>query len=263
MTHPTGDPLLETPGLEAALVAFRDGVRAALGDDVLGIYVSGSLVMGDFEPVSSDIDFLAVTRGPVGAAAIERLSALHARLPQPWGGRLEGEYAALAQFSAAGVAGECPSVSPEAGFQAAVSGQFTAENLAAMRERSITLVGPHPRELLPAVDAAVLGAAFRAYLEELSGELKEVDAGGVAIPLERLASAALNVARCLYGLRTGHIATKREGARWLAHEEPELEAALSAALAVRHGSREPVSVGSLFAALPALRRHAVSGAHYT
>jgi hypothetical protein len=251
---------LETPGLEPALVAFRDGVRAALGEQLLGIYISGSLVMGDFEPASSDVDFLVVTRGPLDAGPIERLAALHTRLPEPWGGRLEGEYSPLAQLSASGVVGACPSVSPVSGFRSAVSGQVTAENVAAMRERSITLFGPHPRELLPAVNAGELRAAFRADLAELADELVEVDATGASRAVEALASAALNVARCLYGLRTGHISTKREGAVWLAQEEPALDVGLGAALAVRRGVRDAVTAGSLYAALPELRRHAVTGA---
>lgn len=262
MTHATGDPLRELPGLETTLTALRDGVRVALGDDLLGLYVSGSLVMGDFEPASSDIDFLAVTSAPPADTAVSRLAALHARLPDPWGARLEGEYASLLQFSPAGIDGGCLSVGLGRSLRVDAVGEFTAENLAAMRDRSITLVGPHPRSLLPAVDAATLAAAFRAYLGELQARLFEVDAAGAAIPIERLAAAALNVARCLYGLQSGHIATKREGAAWLAREAPDLEPALIAALDVRRGARDATSAGNLCGGLPALRRRAVTGAHF-
>ena len=76
--------------IRQVLAEFRDGVRSALGENLIAIYVNGSLTMGDFEPASSDLDFLVVIRQALtddeirqlDAALREYLSGLLAR-PRP------------------------------------------------------------------------------------------------------------------------------------------------------------------------------------
>ena len=54
-----------TPYAEAnaAVEALLDGVKETLGEQMVGLYLYGSLASGDFDPQTSDIDFLVVTRG--------------------------------------------------------------------------------------------------------------------------------------------------------------------------------------------------------
>ena len=90
--HPEALPVIDQ------LVA---GVDAALGGDLLGIYVYGSLVCGDYLPGVSDIDLAVVLRHELDAAAFAALHQLHERVVQrepAWHNRLE-----LAYVSAAGL----------------------------------------------------------------------------------------------------------------------------------------------------------------
>ncbi len=41
------------------------GLRRSLGDNLCGVYLRGSLALGDFVPATSDVDVLAVTEQPV------------------------------------------------------------------------------------------------------------------------------------------------------------------------------------------------------
>ena len=61
--------------------ALLDGVRDALGENLTGVYLSGSLALGGFDPETSDVDVLVVTGRPVSDAEFAALKALHERLP--------------------------------------------------------------------------------------------------------------------------------------------------------------------------------------
>jgi hypothetical protein len=41
------------------------GIQEAIGDELVGVYLRGSLALGDFYSVTSDLDFLAVTKRPI------------------------------------------------------------------------------------------------------------------------------------------------------------------------------------------------------
>ena len=61
-------------------LALVDGLHQALGDDLLGVYLHGSLAMGCFNPQRSDVDVLAVTRDQLAPAVRPRLARLLLRL---------------------------------------------------------------------------------------------------------------------------------------------------------------------------------------
>jgi predicted nucleotidyltransferase len=66
-------------GIAELLDALVTGIQAVLGDNLVGVYLRGSLVTGDFDPRTSDIDFLAVTERPLSEIEFASLAAMHAR----------------------------------------------------------------------------------------------------------------------------------------------------------------------------------------
>ena len=84
------------PDLYHLLATWRDDLIALLGENLVAVYVMGSLFMGDFAEASSDVDFLVVTVHTPTQEGVEQLARLHTRLSDisPWGARLEGAYAA-------------------------------------------------------------------------------------------------------------------------------------------------------------------------
>ncbi|NTU80485.1 MAG: hypothetical protein HGA45_14080 [Chloroflexales bacterium] len=93
------------PNVTQLLEALLDGVQEGLGDNLVGLYLRGSLAMGDFLPATSDVDVLAVPERPISDAEFSRLSALHAQLatlPNAYARRLEMAYidrGALVRFA--------------------------------------------------------------------------------------------------------------------------------------------------------------------
>jgi hypothetical protein len=70
---------------EQYLHEIADRLRAALGEDLLAVYLIGSGALGDWVPERSDIDVMAVCAGPLAAAQRDRVvePLLHRALPCP------------------------------------------------------------------------------------------------------------------------------------------------------------------------------------
>jgi hypothetical protein len=59
------------------------------------MYLYGSLSLGDFDPASSDIDFLVVTEHELPDETVAALDTMHARIAASgleWADTLEGSY---------------------------------------------------------------------------------------------------------------------------------------------------------------------------
>ena len=68
---------------------------AVLDDNLVGLYLRGSLALGEFMPATSDLDLLAVTEQPVTPGEFAALVALHAELaalPSTYATHLEIAY---------------------------------------------------------------------------------------------------------------------------------------------------------------------------
>jgi predicted nucleotidyltransferase len=52
-------------------------IRATLGDRLVGLYLYGSLLWGDFDPEASDLDLVAVLSDDVTDPRFEQLDAMH------------------------------------------------------------------------------------------------------------------------------------------------------------------------------------------
>ncbi len=68
--------------VQALLTQMVEGFRQVLMDNLVGIYLHGSLTLGGFNPRTSDIDFLVVTRAALSAAEFKALVALTLELTQ-------------------------------------------------------------------------------------------------------------------------------------------------------------------------------------
>ena len=85
-----GEPVLRSalPGETRARPAVRFGIvhqprqQAILGLKLVGLYLRGSLALGDFDPLTSDVDVLCVTATELGHDELEALTRMHLELAE-------------------------------------------------------------------------------------------------------------------------------------------------------------------------------------
>ena len=79
----------------STLLQLLERIQAILGSQFVGMYLYGSLAIGDFDPQGSDIDFLVVTEGDLAETQFTSLQEMHKQFDgsgSPWAGRVETAY---------------------------------------------------------------------------------------------------------------------------------------------------------------------------
>ena len=204
------------PELDALLAEFVAGLRAALGDNFTGAYMTGSFAIGDAD-VHSDVDWLVVTERALSDKEQRALNALHAELyarQTHWAQHLEGSYAPRDEVRTPG---------PET-WLFLDNGATTLEwdrhcNTAVVRwtvrERPVVLAGPDPRELIAPVPADALRAEARPALAEYAAWAHEPHAGHPSgMSRWKQPYIVLTLCRALHTIQTGTVCSKREAGEW-------------------------------------------------
>jgi hypothetical protein len=233
-------------------------VQAILGQGLIGLYLDGSIALGEFEADRSDIDFVAVTGVDVSHETFRALAALHAQLAADsprWGLELEGSYVAATSIRHHDVrpgahpyidrgTGRLEIVQPENG--------YWVIHRHVLREHGVVLAGPTPRTLIDAVDPDELRRAVVDLLREWWAPML-ADASRLQHWGYRC-YAVLTMCRILYSVDRGTVVSKRRAASWVQTVEPRWMGVIAAALAW-----SPTTPPDLPDTL-ALIRHTVEGA---
>jgi predicted nucleotidyltransferase len=70
------EKMTQYPELDGVLHDFTERLREALGDFLVGVYLQGSLAIGDFD-LTSDIDFVVVTNGELSESQVQQVQNVH------------------------------------------------------------------------------------------------------------------------------------------------------------------------------------------
>ncbi|MGI0015368.1 MAG: nucleotidyltransferase domain-containing protein, partial [Nitrososphaera sp.] len=205
------------------LATLVDELLKILGSQLVGLYLTGSLTYGDFDPGSSDIDFLAILNRELSDGQRLRIQRMHSTIADQypkWSKRIEGSYITRDMLSSTGPprkprpyinAGEFWHPDPRYGNEWLV-------NLSALRETGVALVGPDPKAIILPVD---IDAVREASKEDLHAEwlpkLRDPS------PFHKLgyesshlqAYAILTMCRILYRDKNDGVASKRIASEWV------------------------------------------------
>jgi Domain of unknown function (DUF4111)/Nucleotidyltransferase domain len=237
-----GAPIRPTgrPGVDRAVERLLDGVVRDLGGDLVGLYLTGSLGLGDFDPASSDVDVLVATAGPLPGRAVEGLRRLHGALRAEggWAARLEVVYlplAALRRFDPQDTA-RYPIGASDREFTLGRQAPTWVLDRWVVREHGLVVTGPDPRQLIDPIGPDELRAAVRA---SLAGHwaLEGRDVAWLR-PRNYQAFAVLSMCRDLYVLEHGTVVSKPAAAAWASRRlGPPWPAMIERALAWRSDPR--------------------------
>lgn len=82
------------PEIELLLNKYVELLNTFIGDDLVGVYIYGSLVLGGFNIRNSDIDFVTIIKTDIDNSKLSILNSIHEELNyfSSYASKLEGEY---------------------------------------------------------------------------------------------------------------------------------------------------------------------------
>ncbi|CAN5571106.1 N/A [soil metagenome] len=216
------DPLGPTPhaDVNSVLYGFLSTAQSILGQNFRGMYLHGSLSLGDFAPDRSDIDFVVVTDSDVTKNQLVNLQRMHARFDlsdSPWATEVEAAYFpqdALRRYDPANA------MHPHIvrGEGTLVVERFDSDwivNRYVLREHGVTVAGPDPRRLIDPIDPHCLRLAVADIgVSWLEPEFLETDEPRALQLRGYQAYIILTLCRMLYTLEFGTVVSKPHAAHW-------------------------------------------------
>ncbi|HEU5348901.1 MAG TPA: aminoglycoside adenylyltransferase domain-containing protein [Ktedonobacterales bacterium] len=202
--------------VRAILNLLLDSMRVVLGDQLVGVYLYGSLSSGDFDPASSDVDFLAVTSGTISDEKFEQLRAMHERIAAkdlPFATRLEGSYIpqdALRSYDP--TTAWHPTIGVDWPLQIGFHNINWVIERAIVRERGVVLWGPPPAVLIDSVSPQQLREATCQQIT--AGWRDRIHDEAWLRPRAYSAFAVLTLCRALYTIQHGTYCSKPAAASW-------------------------------------------------
>lgn len=221
--------------VEVVLARLLEGVSGGLGDDLVGLYLFGSVATGDYEPGISDVDTVAVLRSDPTAAQLAALGRVHGgivdQMPE-WEERVEVVYLstrALRDFRTHRSA--AARISPGESFHVIELDRGWLVDWYQLQEVGIALTGPPATAVVPAIARSEYVEAVRDLMLEWPNQVGELDNRGSQ------EYAILTMCRGLHTVRTGEHVSKREGARRVSLELPQHAELVRRALVWRTSGR--------------------------
>jgi hypothetical protein len=207
--------------LNELLAEFVRRVRAILGDDFVGAYLTGSFALGDPD-TASDCDFLVVAADQPTVEQEFALRTLHEEIvtwPGYWAYNLEGSYAPKADLRALATFGRQWLYVNRGSREMEWSTHCNVADVRwVLRERAPTLAGAAGREFACEVPGDVLRKQMRPQIENFLEDLLAWTTFDVSWS-QRYAVEA--VSRMLYTLERGEVISKRRALEWAHAALPE------------------------------------------
>jgi predicted nucleotidyltransferase len=195
--------------------------KEILQDRFVGMYLYGSLASGDFNPQTSDIDFLVVTAGSLQEKTTRELESMHQRIGASglkWAGKLEGAYVPQTDIRRYDPgAPDCPIIN-EGKFYVGGFGSDWVIQRYVIREFGVILEGPDPKSLIDPVSPDDIRNAVTATLSEWWFPMLEDPSWLRAHESNYHGFAVITLCRALHALKHGTIASKPVAIDWARQE---------------------------------------------
>jgi hypothetical protein len=157
------------PDVNEILKLLLASVQEILGDQFIGMYLYGSLSSGDFNPETSDVDFLVVTDDLLAEEKIAALESMHKQIWESgmkWASKLEGSYIPRKYIRCHDANNPpCPTVNEGKFYIDRHSSDWIIQRHI-VREYGVVLAGPNPKTLIDPITPDELRTAVLGILDE-------------------------------------------------------------------------------------------------
>ena len=241
------------PLVQRVVDYYLHAADAAVPNLVEGLYLEGSVALGDFQPDSSDIDFVAVTAEPLSPAALAQLERVHGRVrerfPRPC---FDGIYLTWQDLARAPSEVTVSARCLDGKFRAAPIEPPSPVSWHTVARYGIACRGPQPKDLDIVSDDETLAAwtdgNLASYWTPLVASASHLGSRWGLISLTAYGTVWIvgGVSRLHYTLATGDIASKASACRHALAAFPEWQRIITEALRLRQNDRaRPALAGSL------------------
>ena len=208
------------PELQEVINIFVDEVAAELKENLVGIYLVGSIASGDFD-LDSDVDFLVVTNTELTEANMKPLQDIQTRIHEidcyP-AKHLEGSYISISDLNDWETVGKKKLYYFDNGSTtyelSTHDNQWHVRWI--LRERGITLTGQKPETILQAIPPDELTNEIKASLFQVKIFFGDETNRPLSFFNSRFGQSfvVLTYCRMLHTLHTGTVQSKKIGAQW-------------------------------------------------
>lgn len=233
IVHPT--PFDDVNQLLAELEA---GIRDALGETLVGLYLSGSLTYEGYTPGVSDLDLLAAVSRDLNEADLPALRQMHAELiarhPE-WDDRIEVIYYSLRGLRTYKTArSPIAVISPgePLHFREEMAGDDWLMNWYLVLEHGVRISGPPADDIIEPASIDEFIAAVRDHARDWALWIDGLDGS------KSRAYAILTMCRTLYTDRNREHVSKQVAAEWTTQQLPAYAGLIKTALQTRVATHE-------------------------
>jgi predicted nucleotidyltransferase len=206
--------------VEKFLTHLSDGIQKILDQNLIGLYLFGSLSYGDFNPDSSDIDLVAILDKPISHLQLDQIKLMHSEakiLHEKWGSRLECSYTPIDLFKYTLPPKEPrPYYGNGIFYEEAPYGNEWIINNYLLYQHGVSLIGPDFRDMFEPISIIeVQKASIRDLFQEWEPKITDYEWLDNSHYQSYL---VMNLCRILYTVMRGSAGTKRTAATWVRNE---------------------------------------------
>ncbi len=218
------------------LELLLSGIQKILGEKLVGLYLYGSLVTGDFDNGSSDIDLIAALSSDIDDREFNHLQKMHndfANKHTQWDDRIEVCYISVAALrTVKSHTSIVANISPGEPFHRKGARKDWLIDWYVVREKGITLFGPSPKTLIEPISKEEFMQAVQEQMKAWGEWVYDMH------KRKEQAYAILTMCRVLYAYKNGEQVSKKQAALWAMNELPEWSSLIQNALMWREAWRD-------------------------
>lgn len=194
-------------------------IKDILGKKLVGLYLDGSLVLGDFEPGISDLDLIAILSSEVNNQEFEKLHKMHNAFVtkhKEWNDRVEVCYITVNAINTTKTQeSNIVNISPGEPFHKTKTRKEWMINWYLLQEKGKTLYGPPPSSFINPISKEEFiqsvkdhAISWKDWVEEMRNPYAQ-------------SYAILAICRALYAYKNGDQVSKNRAAMWVMKKLPQ------------------------------------------